>query len=58
MMKTKRLYQFPQIRRDEVELEDGFCGSIMGSSEAAKTSEHLTGFDDSDGDTFETTAWQ
>ena len=28
MMKTKRLYQSPQTRRDEVELEDGFCGSI------------------------------
>jgi hypothetical protein len=27
-MKTKRLYQSPQTRRDEVELEDGFCGSI------------------------------
>ena len=27
-MKTKRLYQSPLIRRDEVELEDGFCGSI------------------------------
>ena len=28
MMKTKRLYQSPWTRRDEVELEDGFCGSI------------------------------
>ena len=28
-MKTKRLYQSPLIRRDEVELEDGFCGSIV-----------------------------
>ena len=28
-MKTKRLYQSPQTRRDEVELEDGFCGSIV-----------------------------
>ena len=28
MMKTKRLYQSPQTRRDEVELDDGFCGSI------------------------------
>ena len=27
-MKTKRLYQSPQTRRDVVELEDGFCGSI------------------------------
>ena len=27
-MKTKRLYQSPLTRRDEVELEDGFCGSI------------------------------
>ena len=28
-MKTKRLYLSPQTRRDEVELEDGFCGSIV-----------------------------
>ena len=28
-MKTKRLYQSPWTRRDEVELEDGFCGSIV-----------------------------
>ena len=39
-MKTKRLYQSPQTRRDEVELEDGFCGSIMetnqGSIESTK----------------------
>ena len=28
-MRTKRLYQSPLIRRDEVELEDGFCGSIV-----------------------------
>ena len=28
-MKTKRLYQSPLIRRNEVELEDGFCGSIV-----------------------------
>ena len=28
-MKTKRLYQSPQTRRDEVDLEDGFCGSIV-----------------------------
>ena len=29
MMKEKRLYQSPWTRRDVVELEDGFCGSIM-----------------------------
>ena len=28
-MKTKRLYQSPWTRRDVVELEDGFCGSIV-----------------------------
>ena len=28
-MKTKRLYQSPTTRRDVVELEDGFCGSIV-----------------------------
>ena len=32
-MKTKRLYQSPLIRRDEVELEDGFCGSIMETNQ-------------------------
>ena len=58
-MKTKRLYQSPLIRRDEVELEDGFCGSIMGSPEAAKTNEHLTGFDDSNVENaFTATEWQ
>ena len=40
MMKTKRLYQSPWTRRDVVELEDGFCGSIMetnqGSIESTK----------------------
>ena len=39
-MKTKRLYQSPWTRRDVVELEDGFCGSIMetnqGSIESTK----------------------
>ena len=29
MMKEKRLYQSPTTRRDVVELEDGFCGSIV-----------------------------
>ena len=28
-MKTKRLYQSPTTKRDVVELEDGFCGSIV-----------------------------
>ena len=31
-MKTKRLYQSPQTRRDVVELEDGFCGSITNDA--------------------------
>ena len=46
-MKTKRLYQSPLIRRDEVELEDGFCVSIiMGDDKSgANTSAHETGFD-------------
>ena len=59
-MKTKRLYQSPLIRRDEVELEDGFCGSIMeGRSDAAIASEHATGFDDSkDGNAFTQTEWK
>ena len=32
MMKTKRLYQSPWTRRDVVELEDGFCGSITNDA--------------------------
>lgn len=44
-MKTKRLYQSPLIRRDEVELEDGFCGSITndmgkGVEVTSKTQEY------------------
>ena len=34
-MKTKRLYQSPQPRRDEVELEDGVCGSIMETNQGS-----------------------
>ena len=29
MMKTKILYQAPHTERNVVELEDGFCGSIV-----------------------------
>ena len=60
MMKTKRLYQSPWTRRDVVELEDGFCGSIMeGRSDAAIASEHATGFDDSnDKNAFTQTEWK
>ena len=32
MMKEKRLYQSPTTRRDVVELEDGFCGSITNDA--------------------------
>ena len=54
-MKTKRLYQSPLIRRDEVELEDGFCGSIMeGKANAVEIEGHTVGgdynFADSDPD--------
>lgn len=31
-MKEKRLYQSPTTRRDVVELEDGFCGSITSDA--------------------------
>ena len=43
-----------------MELEDGFCGSIMeGRSDAAIASEHETGFDDSnDKNAFTQTEWQ
>lgn len=34
-MKTKRLYQSPWTRRDVVELEDGFCGSIMETNQGS-----------------------
>ena len=48
-MKTKRLYQSPLIRRDEVELEDGFCGSItddMGKGvEVTSTTQGYEEFD-------------
>lgn len=43
-----------------MELEDGFCGSIMeGRSDAAIASEHATGFDDSnDKNAFTQTEWK
>ena len=56
-MKTKRLYQSPLIRRDEVELEDGFCGSITddlgkGQTIESTTQEYKT-FDAQTSDAFE-----
>ena len=52
MMKTKRMYQSPQTRRDEVELEDGFCGSItndMGKGvEVTSSAQEYASFDASD----------
>ena len=46
MMKTKKLYQSPWIRRDVVELEDGFCGSIMESkTNAVEVEGHTVGGD-------------
>ena len=45
-MKEKRLYQSPWTRRDVVELEDGFCGSIMESpSSAVEVEGHTVGKD-------------
>ena len=41
-MKTKRLYQSPQTRRDEVDLEDGFCGSIMETNQGSIESTRQT----------------
>ena len=38
-MKTKRLYQSPTTRRDVVELEDGFCGSITNDAGLGQTVE-------------------
>ena len=49
MMKTKRLYQSPWTRRDVVELEDGFCGSIVESPAKIEATGHETGFDSEDG---------
>ena len=46
MMKTKRLYQSPWTRRDVVELEDGFCGSIMeDKTNAVEVEGHTVGGD-------------
>jgi len=46
MMKTKRLYQSPWTRRDVVELEDGFCGSIMeNKAKAVEVEGHTVGKD-------------
>ena len=46
MMKTKRLYQSPWTRRDVVELEDGFCGSIMeNKTNAVEVEGHTVGGD-------------
>ena len=42
MMKTKRLYQSPTTRRDVVELEDGFCGSITNDAGLGQTIESTT----------------
>ena len=41
-MKTKRLYQSPWTRRDVVELEDGFCGSITNDAGLGQTIESAT----------------
>ena len=46
MMKEKRLYQSPWTRRDVVELEDGFCGSIMeNKTNAVEVEGHTVGKD-------------
>ena len=46
MMKEKRLYQSPTTRRDVVELEDGFCGSIMeNKTNAVEVEGHTVGGD-------------
>mgnify|MGYP000479048277 CR=1 FL=1 len=42
MMNTKRLYQSPWTRRDVVELEDGFCGSITNDAGLGQTIESTT----------------
>ena len=56
-MKTKRLYQSPQTRRDEVELEDGFCGSItddLGKGQIIEsTTQGYETFDAQTSDAFE-----
>ena len=56
MMKTKRLYQSPTTRRDVVELEDGFCGSITNDAGLGQTIKSNTqgyeSFDASQGGVF------
>lgn len=46
-MKTKRHYTAPVTQRATVELEGGFCGSIMENPSTVKANEHETGFDNS-----------
>ena len=56
MMKEKRLYQSPWTRRDVVELEDGFCGSITNDAGLGQTIKSNTqgyeSFDASQGGVF------
>ena len=55
-MKTKRLYQSPWTRRDVVDLEDGFCGSITNDDGLGQTIKSNTqgyeSFDASQGGVF------
>ena len=45
-MKTKRHYTAPVTQRATVELEGGFCGSIMENADSRTSAQsHETGFD-------------
>lgn len=44
-MNKKRIYQTPLTERKVVELEGGFCGSIMETPSDVKTTQHDTGKD-------------
>ncbi len=44
-MKTKRHYTTPVTQRATVELEGGFCGSIMDKSNAIEAEGHTVGGD-------------
>lgn len=60
-MKTKRHYTAPVTQRATVELEGGFCGSVMVNPSTVEASEHETGFDntkETNPDSFEfSTEW-
>lgn len=61
VMKRKKGYETPLIEKFRVELEEGVCNTasvMMEKGSKVETSEHTTGFDSTDGDTFEQSGWE